>query len=137
MKDFYSATPINAIDNHEYTFAVVLNKKHRVYDGHFPQHPVVPGVCMILMIRELVEKAVGGNLMFAGISNIKFLSLVDPAMNHELSIRLTIDPIEADGYNIKASIEFAGKVFLSLKGSLSAIITCADASAIDNERLEN
>ena len=141
MKDFYTVTPITAKDNREYTFGVSLNKSHRIYQGHFPQQPVVPGVCMMLMTRELAEKVVGHNLMYKEVSNIKFMSLVDPAINNELTIKLTIDSIETGGYNIKASIEFADKIFLTIKGNLSAIITCsamretssgADSSLVDN-----
>ena|ERR1035437_3292083 len=145
MKDFYTVTPITTKDNREYTFGVLLNKTHRIYHGHFPQQPVVPGVCMMLMIRELAERAVERNLMFKDVNNIKFLSLVDPAVNHELIIKLTIDAIEAGSYNVKASIEFADKIFLTIKGNLSAIITCpakggtssdADSSVVGNLELE-
>jgi 3-hydroxyacyl-[acyl-carrier-protein] dehydratase len=146
MKDFYTVTPITVKDNREYTFGVLLNKTHRIYQGHFPQQPVVPGVCMMLMIRELAEKAVGRNLMFKELSNIKFLSLVDPAINNELIIKLILDSIEAGVYNVKASIEFADKIFLTIKGNLSAIIICpttggtssgADSSVVDNLELED
>jgi 3-hydroxyacyl-[acyl-carrier-protein] dehydratase len=145
MKDFYTVTSITTKDNREYTFGVSLNKTHRIYQGHFPQQPVVPGVCMMLMTREIAEKAMGCNLMYKEVSNIKFMSLVDPAINNELTIKLTIDSIETGGYNVKASIEFVDKIFFTIKGSLSDIITCqttggsfsgADSSVVDNLELE-
>jgi 3-hydroxyacyl-[acyl-carrier-protein] dehydratase len=146
MKHFYSVTPVSNKENREYTFAVLLNQTHRIYQGHFPQQPVVPGVCMLLIIRELAENAVGSKLMFTDVSNIKFLSLVDPTINHELVIKLTLDTIEAGGYNVRASIEFADKILLTIKGNHSAIITCPkvdsassdiDSSVVDNLALEN
>jgi 3-hydroxyacyl-[acyl-carrier-protein] dehydratase len=146
MKHFYSVTPVSNKENREYTFGVILNQTHRIYQGHFPQQPVVPGVCMLMIIRELAESAMGCKLMFTDVSNIKFLSLVDPTINHELIIKLTLDTIEAGGYNVRASIEFADKIFLTIKGNLSAIITCPkvdsassdiDSSVVDNLALEN
>ena len=32
-----------------------LNPKHPIFDGHFPESPVVPGVCMIQMIKEILS----------------------------------------------------------------------------------
>jgi 3-hydroxyacyl-[acyl-carrier-protein] dehydratase len=137
MKDFYTVTPITAKDNCEYTFGVLLNKTHRIYQGHFPQQPVVPGVCMVMIIRELAESVAGHKLMFSKLNNIKFLSLVDPTINQELIIKISLETAEP-GYSVKASIEFADKIFLTLKGNLTGINTSTDtSSAFDNLELEN
>ncbi len=133
MKNFYLVNTTTTSDSRDYTFSVTLNKEHRIYQGHFPQQPVVPGVCMIQMIRELAEQAAGRTLMYSGISNIKFLSVVDPTINSNLIIKLALDPVEDGGYSVKASIEFTDKTVLSLKGNLSAIKTSSeiDFSATD------
>jgi len=133
MKNFYLVNATTTSNSSDYTFAVTLNKEHRIYQGHFPQQPVVPGVCMIQMIRELAEQATGRTLMYSGISNIKFLSVVDPTINSNLIIKLALDHIEDGGYSVKASIELTDETFLSLKGNLSAIKTSSeiDFSAID------
>ena len=34
---------------------ISINKKHRILEGHFPGLPVVPGVCMLQIVRELME----------------------------------------------------------------------------------
>jgi hypothetical protein len=87
---------------------------------------------MTLMIRELAEEAVGSKLMFSEISNIKFLAIVNPMVNTELLIKLKLDLLET-GYSVKASVEFAERVFLTLKGKLSTIKTSSDldSSVID------
>jgi 3-hydroxyacyl-[acyl-carrier-protein] dehydratase len=81
---------------------------------------------MIQMIRELAEQVTARTLMYSGISNIKFLSVVDPTINSNLIIKLALDPVENGGYSVKASIEFADKTFLSLKGNLSSIKTSSE-----------
>jgi 3-hydroxyacyl-[acyl-carrier-protein] dehydratase len=136
MKNFYSITPIVSKDNSDFTFGILLNREHRIYAGHFPQQPVVPGVCMILMIRELAEKALGNNLMFSDISNIKFLSLVNPSINNELMVKLTLGSTETGFYSVKASVEFADRVFLTLKGILTPIKTSSVADFSGTDKFE-
>jgi len=136
MKNFYSVTPIVSKDSFDFTFGILLNREHRIYAGHFPQQPVVPGVCMILMIRELAEKALSSNLMFSDISNIKFLSLVNPSINNELMVKLALGSTEKGFYSVKASIEFADRVFLSLRGTLSPIKTSSDADFSINDKFD-
>jgi 3-hydroxyacyl-[acyl-carrier-protein] dehydratase len=126
MKKFYTVTQIANKDSSDLVFGILLNKEHRIYEGHFPQQPVVPGVCMTLMIRELAEEAVGSNFMFSEISNIKFLAIVNPMVNTELLIKLKVDLLETGSYSVKASVEFADRIFLTLKGKLSTIKTSSD-----------
>lgn len=132
MNTFYTVTQTVTVSSSDYIFSVVLNTIHRIYEGHFPQQPVVPGVCMIQMIREVAEKVTGQALMFSSITNIKFLALVVPTVNSQLTIKLSLDKID-DGFSAKASVESGDKTFLSLKGNLSAVKTCSDAnfSAVD------
>src|SRR5690625_2471616 len=72
-----------------------LDKNHEVFKGHFPGNPVMPGVCMIQIIKELTEEAVGKKLFLKTSSNIKFMTIINPEINPDL--KLTIEIREADG----------------------------------------
>lgn len=75
-----------------------LNKNHDIFKGHFPGNPVMPGVCMIQIIKELTEKATKKNLFLAVSSNIKFMAIINPEKNPDL--QLTID-ITDDNEEVK------------------------------------
>ena len=36
---------------------IALNENHSIFSGHFPDIPVLPGVTMMQMIKELLEEA--------------------------------------------------------------------------------
>ena len=38
---------------------IKLNPKHEIFKGHFPGKPIMPGVCMIQIIKELTERSLG------------------------------------------------------------------------------
>ena len=43
-----------------------INPLHKIFKGHFPGQPVVPGVCMLQMGREILEKALGQSTRLCG-----------------------------------------------------------------------
>lgn len=90
-----------------------LDKNHEVFKGHFPGNPVMPGVCMIQIIKELTEEAVGKKLFLKTSSNIKFMTIINPEINPDL--KLTIEIREADGeLRIRNTSSFNDTVALRL-----------------------
>ena len=53
---------------------ISINRTHKIFDGHFPGLPIVPGVCMMQIIREIMEVTTDRPLSIAGAENMKFLS---------------------------------------------------------------
>ena len=46
LPNFYKVTHSEHINETDWVVQVMLNPQHAIYSGHFPQQPVVPGVCM-------------------------------------------------------------------------------------------
>ncbi len=95
---------------------VSLNDSHPIYNGHFTGNPVVPGVCQIQMIKELVEKAVKQQLRLTESDNIKFLSMISPLVNKQLEFVVQIKPSEDRQIVVIASIGAGTTQFLKFKG---------------------
>jgi 3-hydroxyacyl-[acyl-carrier-protein] dehydratase len=107
----------NTVPVHGKLHSVVsLFIKHPVYGGHFPGNPVVPGVCQVQMVKELVEKAVDCQLVLCESDNIKFLSMINPEDNPILDFDILISPFGIGMYSVSASIQSGGTVFLKFKG---------------------
>ena len=68
-----------------------LNPDHAVFAGHFPGQPVVPGVCMLQIIKELLEGATGQALQLQRAANVKFLTVLTPQAHEVVSVQLTFD----------------------------------------------
>jgi 3-hydroxyacyl-[acyl-carrier-protein] dehydratase len=96
---------------------VAINAKHRILEGHFPGLPVVPGVCMLQMVRELMEVNTSKELSIITADNMKFLSVINPLENSEVDVSITYTE-EGGKYTINATL-FAGTItFFKLKATL-------------------
>ena len=57
LDNFYTILSSEQPDETSGTVLLELNPDHAIYQGHFPAHPVVPGVCLLQLIKESVENA--------------------------------------------------------------------------------
>ena len=61
-----------------------------VYAAHFPDYPITPGVCLVEIARELMEKELGRPLYLSAIRKLKFLKPVFPGEEGtELSVEFS------------------------------------------------
>ena len=95
---------------------VQLNKDHEIFKGHFPGNPVMPGVCMLQIIKELTEKAMGRSLLLTVASNIKFMAIINPNINPTLSLLISITE-DGDMVKIKNMSLFDETVALKLSAT--------------------
>lgn len=94
---------------------VKFRKDHPIFKGHFPSNPVVPGVCLIQIIKELVEKNQNKDLRLTRADNVKFLNMVNPEETDTASFELTIK--QSENIVVKANLISEGKVFLKFSGT--------------------
>ena len=93
------------------TAKITINKDHIVFKGHFPDNPVMPGVCMIQIIKEITEKIVNKTLFMQSANNIKFMAIINPFLTPELELQLEI--IETEGvFKVKNVSKFEETVAL-------------------------
>jgi 3-hydroxyacyl-[acyl-carrier-protein] dehydratase len=96
--------------------SIRFNTKHEIFEGHFPGTPIVPGVCMIQIVRELVEEVTNTKLLISEGDNIKFLNMIDPRQ-HEV-VQVNIDyKRSSDRYAISAAITSGELTFFKFSGS--------------------
>ena len=60
--DFYTVKEKKQISEKEISVVIELNQQHAIYSGHFPDQPIVPGVCQIQIVKELLEDLMGKKL---------------------------------------------------------------------------
>ena len=70
-------------------FNIRLNSGHFIYQAHFPGQPITPGVCIIQIAKELLEVYLKRDLQISQIRNVKFLSVLSPMNNKDVSYSLT------------------------------------------------
>jgi len=78
LKDnFFTIKSQNATDSNA-EFRVKLNAENFVYQAHFPNNPITPGVCLVQMAVELFGFLKGKNFSIKTLKNVKFTAPVNP-----------------------------------------------------------
>lgn len=88
LQNFYTILDQRIIEDNSIVFVIKLNSDHSIFNGHFPNHPVTPGVGMLQIMKELSEAFLQTNLQMQRLSNVKFLKLVNPNENSSLIYHL-------------------------------------------------
>ena len=114
LKDFYKVLSEENTSDSKYTITILVNEKHEVFKGHFPGNPIMPGVCMIQIIKELTEKITESTLMIQTLSNVKFMALINPEATPELRLELDVVTTEDDLVKVKNTTYFNDTVALKL-----------------------
>ena len=119
IEGLYTLTDFSSV-NQEIKAKVFLHKEHDIFKGHFPGNPIMPGVCMVQIIKELTEKALNKQLFLSVSSNIKFMALINPNKTPDLDILISYT--EDDGLvKIKNTSSFDDTVALKLSATFKVI----------------
>ena len=95
---------------------IKLNKEHRIFEGHFPGHPVLPGVCVIQIIKELTEKSLEKKLLLSVASNVKFMAVINPEKNDIVQFEIELAE-NGDEVKIKNTVSFEDTLALKLNAN--------------------
>lgn len=116
LTDFYTVEQFVVPDTGHISAQIIIHKHHPVFRGHFPDHPVTPGVCMMQIIKELAEKWAGVPLMLKTARNVKFMAVINPEENERLDIELHIDDTVAGLLSVKSTASFTTTLALKFSG---------------------
>lgn len=94
-----------------------INALHPVFEGHFPGHPVVPGVCMMQMIKEILETVIEKKTQVKKTDQMKFLAIINPLENPTIQVEFTYDNNEAPDINVTGRLYKNEITFLKFRGS--------------------
>jgi 3-hydroxyacyl-[acyl-carrier-protein] dehydratase len=120
LNKLYTIVNFDISENRDKVSAEIkLIGEHPVFEGHFPGNPVLPGVCTVQIIRELLEKAVGQELMLTKAANIKYLGFISPAATPLLQFNLAFSPLLP--IMCSAGVSANGIVLCSMKGEYEAM----------------
>ncbi len=98
------------------TSVITINPNNNIFDGHFPENPVLPGVVQLQIIKELLEKEFNKSLILTNGANIKYTSIIVPKKDEELQIKIGLTFIE-DRIKVNTIINNTNTTFLKFKGT--------------------
>jgi 3-hydroxymyristoyl/3-hydroxydecanoyl-(acyl carrier protein) dehydratase len=75
----------------EERFQLRLEPTHLVFQGHFPEQPILPGLAQVDWAIRFGEQAFGPLGTFRGLSALKFKGIIRPLDELELSLTFDAD----------------------------------------------
>jgi len=116
LDDFYTLNALTETEN-GILAEVTLNPKHRIFNGHFPENPVVPGVCMMQMIKEVLQLSRKRTFILSEGSNVKFMNILNPDENQKVELVHEIVRDNGEEVKLKSTIRNNETVFIKFAGS--------------------
>lgn len=117
IKDYYTIEEETATEEGR-LFRVRLNPDCTVYQGHFPEEPVSPGVCNIQMLKELAEQTAGEQLFLHNLQLCRLTTLIAPQTHPTMEAAISLSS-QGESYKLRASLSHNGETCLEMKAELS------------------
>lgn len=95
---------------------ITLNAAHQIFEGHFPGEPVVPGVCMMQMVKEVLEHILGTKTKLVKAGDMKFLAILNPQVNSTAEMQITQTAVDDSTLKVDALIQHEAATFFKFKG---------------------
>ncbi len=113
LHNFFTCHDLQS-DEQLITCRIEFDSGHGIFKGHFPGNPVVPGVCMMEIVKELLQERVKTPLVLHTSGNVKFLQLITPGIKPGVKIEWKKTE---DGYSVKASISIESTIYFKFDGT--------------------
>jgi len=82
---------------------IQLNASHKIFEGHFPNNPVTPGVVQLQIVKEILEQALDKKCLLKEVGRCKFLAILNP--NNTPEIMISIDYSVSEDEMLKVSAQ--------------------------------
>src|SRR5690625_4125184 len=116
LKDnLYRLKSIEKLQENSFNVQIHLDKEHDIFKGHFPGNPVLPGVCMVQIMKEISSKITQENLQLKTSKSIKFLELINTNENPNLDLKLEITEKTNSNIIIKNTCYFQDVIALRMQ----------------------
>lgn len=94
---------------------IEIDPQHEIFEGHFPGNPVVPGVCMLQMLTDILEKQHSKKILLRSARNMKYVATIQPKETTGLFYLIKEKPTEK-GLKIQATLQNEETVFFKFSG---------------------
>jgi 3-hydroxyacyl-[acyl-carrier-protein] dehydratase len=102
--------------NNRIVIQIELNVHHSIFKGHFPGNPILPGVCTVQILKELLNDQLNKNLVLKKAGIIKYLSFINPEVNRLINYDLQLKDTEGGKLVCNATVFHESTVFCNFKG---------------------
>jgi 3-hydroxyacyl-[acyl-carrier-protein] dehydratase len=98
------------------TAALDINKDCNIFTGHFPGQPVVPGACMLQIVKDVLEKGLNTPLLLKKANHLKFMVMIDPRDTQTVVLDIAYEFADGGDINVTAKLMSVEVVCFKFQG---------------------
>jgi 3-hydroxyacyl-[acyl-carrier-protein] dehydratase len=119
LNKLYHLTKVTAGEQDgDFLVEVSINPEHSIFEGHFPEVPVMPGVCLMQLVADAASEVTGKKLRILEGTDMKFTAVVDPRESTTLLLQLNVLPAADSTFKVNCINTFNGQISFKFKGIL-------------------
>lgn len=88
-----------------------------IFKGHFPGHPVVPGACMLQIVKDVLEVALDTSLRLKKAEHLKFITMIDPENTTSVDLDITYKFVTEGQISVTAKLITGEVVYFKFQGT--------------------
>ena len=119
LKDTFFTINHLADSENSRTCHITLNSSHPIFPAHFAGNPIMPGACVVQIIKELSADCFDSDFFVSAVKNMKFLQGINPLETPDISVQLSFKQQDSEMLSVAAVLKNGDKIFtkstLSLK----------------------
>ena len=93
------------------TYCITLNASHPIFQVHFAGNPIMPGACIVQLIKELTADYFDRQFFTCSVRNMKFLHGINPLESPEITVKLTFTQQESERISVSAVLNNSDRIF--------------------------
>lgn len=101
--------------------ALEVDVTHDIFNGHFPDQPVVPGACMVQLVKDILERRLDTTLQLKIANNLKFLELINPQITTHLQLQLNYTT-EDELIKVNGDLVAEDVVYFKFQGTFGIVL---------------
>jgi 3-hydroxyacyl-[acyl-carrier-protein] dehydratase len=98
-----------------------INKDCDIFNGHFPGQPVVPGACMLQIVKDVLEKALNNPLLLKKANHLKFMVMIDPRDTQLVVLDMAYEFADGGDINVTTKLMSGEVVCFKFQGSFGKV----------------
>ncbi|MDD4848641.1 MAG: hypothetical protein PHR53_07765 [Bacteroidales bacterium] len=109
--DFYFIENLQENDNQQWIHSIRWNFDHIIFSAHFPDQPIVPGACILEIVKELISEKTGRNWHVQQVNQLKFLNIIRPQEFLKVDVNIILKEMNDHFLEAKAVVSFDQVIF--------------------------
>lgn len=88
LKGLFTVEDIQQNEN-KLIATVSLDANHEVFQGHFPNQPITPGVVQVYMVKVVLQQFFNASISLQTLNRCKFIAILNPRETPDITLHLT------------------------------------------------